>query len=474
MRYIKVPLSLVVMLFMFAGCGSGGSSSSDGKFKITIDTTKTGLARSGSKMFKIPTNSAVSGYNYSVDCNNDGINEDENLSGNYTCVYDKEGVYTVAIGGDFPAIWFNGLNDAAKLISIDQWGDIEWKSMFYAFSGCVNLERGSSDTPNLKNVQTTTRMFFNASKFNQNISDWNTTSVRGMTAMFFGASSFDQDLGSWHIENVMSMKNMFVGSALTSKNYSKILIGWSKRLTKVGSTHNVRLDVGNIYLDCPISPALSNASRFCDSAAAKQNLISAHGWSIIDGESIPYISYYIDRVDVDLYRTGALTPIINWKGDRGAVSFSTDTPIGEIWFDSLSGRISWSPYLKLGIHKIDVNITNSAGSYVTTLTLDNTLEGVFEGTYNSSKPFSVEFKKDKTVIVKASSDTATGLWSRADDGTILVNYSYPTRTKYSLKAELHRSASRAWISGSWYSGYDAVSDRLKGPFSVDLNLSSAD
>ena len=42
-------------------------------------------------------------YNYSVDCDNDGINEAINLDDSYICRYDKAGIYDVAIRGDYPS-----------------------------------------------------------------------------------------------------------------------------------------------------------------------------------------------------------------------------------------------------------------------------------------------------------------------------------------------------------------------------------
>ena len=38
-----------------------------------------------------------SGYDYTVDCNNDGIDEVQGATGNYTCIYKKPGTYQVRI-----------------------------------------------------------------------------------------------------------------------------------------------------------------------------------------------------------------------------------------------------------------------------------------------------------------------------------------------------------------------------------------
>ncbi len=52
-------------------------------FVITVKTDNPGT--SSSTQFTIPTTG--SGYNYNVDCNNDGTNEASAQTGNYTCNY---------------------------------------------------------------------------------------------------------------------------------------------------------------------------------------------------------------------------------------------------------------------------------------------------------------------------------------------------------------------------------------------------
>lgn len=180
-------------------------------FKIKVDTRIYSYNHPNTQ-FQIPTNYDEYSYDYNVDCDSDGVNEAEGVSYNYTCHYATPGIYTISISGTFPQIEFafnhmHSRPDHSRVISLEQWGTIEWKSMQYAFENTKNMVGNAIDTPDLSSVENMAWMF-TGSKFNQNISSWNVSNVTNM-AWMFSRSQFNQDISDWNVSNVTNMRGMF-------------------------------------------------------------------------------------------------------------------------------------------------------------------------------------------------------------------------------------------------------------------------
>ena len=177
------------------------------------------IGTSENNQITIPT-SEEENYNYSVDWG-DGTS-DSGVTGDITHTYPDIGTYTVEISGNFPQIYLpknypkvsnletkDTFNDNKKILSIEQWGDIEWRSMKQAFAFSFDLKFNASDTPNLSKVTNMHSTFFGATKFNQDIGSWNVSNVTDMDSMFHKASNFNQDVGSWNVSNVTNISGMF-------------------------------------------------------------------------------------------------------------------------------------------------------------------------------------------------------------------------------------------------------------------------
>lgn len=169
-------------------------------------------------------------YNYTVEWG-DGTTS-QNVSGDITHTYPSPGMYTVAISGNFPRIYFNNVvfglpetRDENKIISIDQWGNIEWNSMVAAFAGCSNLDMLAWDVPNLSNVDSTLGMFRFCSSLvgNESIGTWDVQTIRQFASMFDGATLFNQDIGAWDVSNAENLSSMFTAAS----SFNQDISGWN-------------------------------------------------------------------------------------------------------------------------------------------------------------------------------------------------------------------------------------------------------
>ena len=231
---------------VWSGYGDYKLDLNEKAFITTWDTTKNGVTESNQIRIRTNPNAnkydyatgkdiSLYSYNYKIDWG-DGKN-DIGITDDITHTYDSEGSYTVKITGVFPAIYFEwGDSDHDKLISIEQWGTGEWKSMNNAFSGCENMVGNFLDTPNLSSVTDMSSMFQGATSFNKDISNWNVSNVSDMSKMFASRSNFsnyitiggsnykktifNQDISNWDVSNVINMYAMFGGAESFNQDIS--------------------------------------------------------------------------------------------------------------------------------------------------------------------------------------------------------------------------------------------------------------
>jgi len=219
-------------------------------------------------------------YDYTIDWG-DGTIEDL-TEGNPSHIYSNPGTYTVAINGQFPSIRIDknlfDFEPVTTLISIEQWGAIQWENLESAFHNCFKMQYNATDAPNLtqitslwnmfrqvetfsggnlnnwdvsnitnmqavflgaysdnldvsewdvSNVLFMGGMFESAYQFNSDISGWDVSSVTDMGLMFNGVTAFNQDLSGWSIQNVTNMDQVFNYSGMSPENLSATLIGWA-------------------------------------------------------------------------------------------------------------------------------------------------------------------------------------------------------------------------------------------------------
>ncbi|MHA7830749.1 MAG: BspA family leucine-rich repeat surface protein [Flagellimonas sp.] len=151
-------------------------------------------------------------YDYTIDWG-DGIIEDL-TEGNPSHIYTNPGTYTVAINGQFPSIRIDkdlfDFEPITTLISIEQWGTIQWINLESAFHNCENMEYNAIDAPDLSQITSLWNMFRSASKFSgADLNQWDVSTVTNMTGMFNGTDSNLLVVSQWNVENVVQMGIMF-------------------------------------------------------------------------------------------------------------------------------------------------------------------------------------------------------------------------------------------------------------------------
>ncbi|MYH04656.1 MAG: BspA family leucine-rich repeat surface protein, partial [Cenarchaeum sp. SB0675_bin_21] len=138
---------------------------------------------------------------------------DVDVTGTQNHTYADTGNYTISISGDFTRIHLDGQPNALKLLSIDQWGDMQWESMASAFEGASDMVYNATDSPDLSAVTNMSWMFAGATSFNGDLSSWDTSSVTDMSVMFYNASSFNGNISKWDTSSVTDMSWMFADTS---------------------------------------------------------------------------------------------------------------------------------------------------------------------------------------------------------------------------------------------------------------------
>lgn len=129
---------------------------------------------------------------------------------------------------------------------------------------------------NTENVEKTTFMFCRASEFNMPLDKWNVSKVNDMIGMFQEAIRFNQDLNSWNVSKVCSMASMFIDAKVFNGDVSE----WD--ISSVTSVGQMFYNAKKFNKDISgwDTSRVTDATRFlCYASTFKHSL---HTWNIED------------------------------------------------------------------------------------------------------------------------------------------------------------------------------------------------
>ena len=143
--------------------------------------------------------------------------------------YTHAGRYTIQLNGLVEGFSFNFEKDGfvykrpcrEQILDISQWGCLGLSNQGHQFEGCINLNQSAQDVPNLTSVTNLSYMFCNASVFNGDASNWDTSACTDMRCMFYDASSFNGDISRWNTSACTNMVGMFYRASLFNGDVSK-------------------------------------------------------------------------------------------------------------------------------------------------------------------------------------------------------------------------------------------------------------
>ena len=94
-------------------------------------------------------------------------------------------------------------------------------NMSLMFHRCSNFTGKGMNNFNTSNVTNMGYLFWEAIIFNGDVSKWDTKSVQDMGCMFYDARVFNSDISGWNIGSVTDMRNMFRGALAFKHDYVK-------------------------------------------------------------------------------------------------------------------------------------------------------------------------------------------------------------------------------------------------------------
>ena len=152
----------------------------------------------------------------------------EAIAAPYIFTPPTDGIYVVEAGPEgvegMLMSFDKSIKFAETLLSVVQFGDVEWKNLSMAFYRCSNMqfEKGI-DTPDLSQCTSLAGMFAGCETFNAPLENWDVSHITDLSGMFEDCETFNQPLERWDVSQVENMASMFH----TCSSFNQPLGGWN-------------------------------------------------------------------------------------------------------------------------------------------------------------------------------------------------------------------------------------------------------
>jgi surface protein len=293
---------------------------------------------------------AITGHtskNIQIDWGDGNIQNVGNTPTVVTHEYDNEGVYTVSVSGNATGfgVQFAPSYNNTNLVRIISFGNLPLVSLrnvtrsesgalnnfievpnmlppnvydlygFFDGSQYFNQDIGNWDISSLTEMS---RLFLNCHTFNQDIGNWNTSNVVAMSQVFQNAYSFNQDIGGWDTSNVTTMSGMF----RRAENFNQDIGGWdTSNVTTMSSMFSDAYSFNQDISGWDTSNVTSMGSMFWNAEAFNQDI---GGW---DTSNVTEMSFMFNSAvsfnqDIGGWDTSNVTSMSSMF--NSAVSFNQD------------------------------------------------------------------------------------------------------------------------------------------------------
>ncbi|MBU3717218.1 MAG: BspA family leucine-rich repeat surface protein [Actinobacteria bacterium] len=306
-------------------------------------------------------------------------------AGNVTCTYPTAGTYLIRLDPNTgPGPWLTGFGDwdgyphAQVIRRVRGWGNLGLTNLDGAFYGATNLTWVATPPSGIGSLIQT---FQGATSFNQNISNWDTSSVGSMRGTFTGASSFNNGCQpgipscplNWNTAAVANMNDMFAGAS----SFNQSLNTWNMAMVEIiaglfdGAT---RFNNGCVPNDFTCSvvwnvPPVSDLSGiFKEASAFNQNV---NGVSTSASESM-LNTFYGATAFNNGCPSGATTPAcpLNWNTSNVTnmgLMFYNATAFNQNINSWNTASVSAMNFMFAGAHAFNQPISNWNTSNVTNM-----------------------------------------------------------------------------------------------------------